>query len=556
MSSTIDTIPIPSMPDLGAVTDASALVAEKSVSGRFLAPAIAAYVQSKLPSVSTLPPLGAVADSSLFVGQSPASGTFTAVQVANYVSAKVTATGARVSVRNYGAKGDGVTDDTAAFNACVAAAVAGGEMYIPVGTYRISGSIAINKNLTVNGDGRLSSTILVASASAHAFVVTGAVDIYDLGFTPAAGVTRTGGAYVAFGGGPGRCRMDRFWMASPFYGVWITSAALADIEIMNGEILTWSASGAGIRIDNGLAIQISHCFLQQGAPPGAGYGIYITNSGDVDIVACQITGAGNCLFANIGAGSNASSIWATETYFDSGTCGVQFLASGGNIARCKFVGCWMGGHTSQGIRMSTSGGGSIGGMDFIGCHIFGNASDGVTVFDSGCWDFQFNGCEIAGNSGEGINMNTPHPWRVQNCRIGGSFGFGNNTASAINIGAGSDGFIIMGNDLRNNNSAAIAGPGLNAGSNYLIKDNLGWVTYNYGNSSVATGTLSATIAHGLSGNPVVGAFQIVITPTSGQLAGNQLYISATTGSTFTVSMTSTAGAPITFSWLVHQYGAI
>lgn len=60
-----------------------------------------------------------------------------------------------VSVRDYGATGNGVTDDLAAFNAAVSALPAnGGELYIPPGTYFLSGPVGIaNKSVRVRGAG-------------------------------------------------------------------------------------------------------------------------------------------------------------------------------------------------------------------------------------------------------------------------------------------------------------------------------------------------------------------------------------------------------------------
>ncbi len=59
-----------------------------------------------------------------------------------------------VSVKDFGAVGDGITDDTAAIVAALAALAGGGALYFPAGTYITTNGLTIsNSNLTIYGDG-------------------------------------------------------------------------------------------------------------------------------------------------------------------------------------------------------------------------------------------------------------------------------------------------------------------------------------------------------------------------------------------------------------------
>jgi len=65
------------------------------------------------------------------------------------------------NVKDYGATGNGTTDDTAAINAAVAAATVagGGVVFVPAGTYIVSGTVALAANITLEGAGRGTATI-------------------------------------------------------------------------------------------------------------------------------------------------------------------------------------------------------------------------------------------------------------------------------------------------------------------------------------------------------------------------------------------------------------
>jgi hypothetical protein len=83
---------------------------------------------------------------------------------ATAISYTLTATGATaqtvqtkleqyVSVKDFGAVGNGVADDTAEIQAAINAAPQGGAIYFPNGTYVISAALIVDKALTLYGDG-------------------------------------------------------------------------------------------------------------------------------------------------------------------------------------------------------------------------------------------------------------------------------------------------------------------------------------------------------------------------------------------------------------------
>lgn len=78
------------------------------------------------------------------------------------------------NVQNFGAKGDGITDDTAAIQSAIdaAAAAGGGQVYMPTGTYIVSGGeepsdgcLMLKSNVYLYGDGMGATTVKVADGS-------------------------------------------------------------------------------------------------------------------------------------------------------------------------------------------------------------------------------------------------------------------------------------------------------------------------------------------------------------------------------------------------------
>jgi hypothetical protein len=64
------------------------------------------------------------------------------------------------SVRDFGATGDGLTDDTTAFESAIAALATPGVLTVPAGTYRLSRSLELKSGLVLRGEGAQTSKLV------------------------------------------------------------------------------------------------------------------------------------------------------------------------------------------------------------------------------------------------------------------------------------------------------------------------------------------------------------------------------------------------------------
>jgi len=78
-----------------------------------------------------------------------------------------------VSVKDFGAVGNGIADDTAAFVAAVAAVATGGELIVPAGgTYLLASQVVIAKSMTVRLLGTIKPFAVTATAGTALFSIT------------------------------------------------------------------------------------------------------------------------------------------------------------------------------------------------------------------------------------------------------------------------------------------------------------------------------------------------------------------------------------------------
>jgi hypothetical protein len=173
------------------------------------------------------------------------------------------------SVKDFGAIGDGVTDDTTAIQAAITASY-GQTLYFPSGTYKISSTITISDKIHLLGDSRFSTYIQWNSATLGAFNVTTdtAISVEHMAF--AALVNPTGGYTFQFTGNSSNNAFSSF------------------------RNLTFSYSYIAIKSLKAMTLSVSTCYFY--GHQNAGILIqnnYNSDAGDSTIVDCVFSGAGS-----------------------------------------------------------------------------------------------------------------------------------------------------------------------------------------------------------------------------------------------------------------------
>ena len=268
--------------------------------------------------------------------------------VARTVDAKLKDT---VSVKDFGAVGDGVADDTVAIQATITAVgIAGGCVYFPKGTYKITSQLVIyDSNIRLVGDGFKNTTIAASSASFNMMRTTNGksfISISDLSFL--------GGATTN---------------ATAQYGIIGGTTATDETSNVLIENCRFSNSNNGMVLCSGKYWKVNNCYFDTliGDISGTGYGILSAENSAYGLFTNnQFTGtAGNgrhavymsvgCSYSiasnNIVKGFNHS---AFVCYATSAQAGVveniisgNVITGGGSVAIQEDAAIYLGGKASS-----------------------------------------------------------------------------------------------------------------------------------------------------------------------------------------------------------------
>lgn len=466
-----------------------------------------------------------------------------------------------VSVKDFGALGDGVSDDSVAIQNAINAVTSagGGNVVFPPGTYLLNtGIVCTGNGVTLEGSGEYATIIMCAFVSGDIISIGDGTanpnncTVSNLSITSS--VSKTSGAAIRFRNGHSikaqNIRMD----ANLYTGFQVDGGAeqflyyIENFEINSGTYGIY-CGGAGfpqdVWVSDGI---ISNC-TNSGILLKNISGFYFTN---IDVLGCA-----NGVASFPSGGDRVLAGFLSSVIAD--TCdnsGFNFLTNGGEVADINMSSCW---GSSCGVVDNGHGlyiNGTVKGVIVDGCRFINNQGDGILI--SAGLDVSISNTQCLANSQQGLSLKHGleigagvTQWSV----IGGVFGLGgqfatNNQGYGILINAGaSDNYQIIGANLLGNNTGSLSDGG--TGTVKHIYGNVGYRTSNQGQATVLTGTSSVVVTHGLASTPARS--DITLTPLVDP--EHRYFVSASTSTTFTISMSGVVTADRFIGWSARIKGA-
>jgi hypothetical protein len=136
-----------------------------------------------------------------------------------------------------------------------------------------------------------------------------------------------------------------------------------------------------------------------------------------------------------------------------------------------------------------------------------------------------------------------------NCFSGNTFSCFASSVTAVGIDAGLLACVVVGNKVSSVTTLLTV---RGSDANTIIRNNLGYATETDGTATVANGTTSIAVTHGLAATPNLQ--DISVTPTNDLGNASQFWISTPTSTQFTINVDADPGAgTATFVWKAWIY---
>ncbi len=388
-----------------------------------------------------------------------------------------------VNVKDFGAVGNGASDDTTAINLAIAAAT-GKKVYFPSGTYLVSSTITVTHSVVLVGSGMWTTLIKRTGDFGDTFFFTGNdgsgtsltdVSISDLKIQ-SFGLT-TSGAHLHING-VNRIRISNVYMQDGYIGLWASSATIAYIDnfrILFTNLFTGSATGRRFALfDSNASYAHASCgdvfisnfsFRGTGSANNTEIGVYIKSADGLwfsNGYVCGTSSSNITLSSEIaGTGNQVGLVFFDNVMSDECLgAGVSFLGNSNTGRDIKFSNCTFKGNGQALYGILANANATFIEVQFSNCTVSEYLNEGINLASSGCQEFGFYDMQVRGNSygnpGAYNNVSISDGGKIQ--FIGGTYGgknvvpFGTNDAAyAFGISSGADtNIMIIGVDATNN----------------------------------------------------------------------------------------------------------
>lgn len=472
-----------------------------------------------------------------------------------------------VSVKDFGATGNGSTDDTLAIQRAInyLASIGGGTAKFPTGTYKISSKLTISSNsIFLSGEGRQSSIIAPVAMAQDFILFSGCSQggVNNLGIIPTGAQTgATTGIRIK------NCHnvvVDQFLLSgNSRNGIIVEGGASSYLcTISNFEISGCALSG----IEVGAGALAQGVWILDGIVSSCYDGILLNYASGVYVSMIDIISSGNSAFATYpGPGQFVTAVFTNGVTADTSVGhGISLIDNGGKTTDINLVNVWAATNGLSGLWCAAN----TNGVLVNGSRFINNDQRGILLENGN--NYTISGCQIGMNSMDGsalydgvaISANVAHV-TIQNCYSGGKLGrigqlSSNYQRYGVFVSAGVDYLVISGNDLIGNVTGALLNN--STAANIFISENLGdsrKTTSNIETVTTDAGGLG-TITHNLGTTP--SAVSVIATDTAKSLMVGLYNVGPTTFSFYTRIVDSTnpangqilASNPITVSWIATK----
>lgn len=366
---------------------------------------------------------------------------------------------ALISVKAFGATGDGITDDTIAItNALNSTPV--GIIYFPKGTYLISSIISVPTGLRLLGVSPVQSVIITAQAQASFFTLNTGNIIEEIGFSSTG--TPTSGNFIDIEGN--NCSIKNCRFSNYCIGIKVGSVniiALQKFIISECSFLSSIVNSIGIinnSFNNGI---IDKCSIYGSVgSPIAGAGIQI-NSGDSLVISdCIIENYNIGIYFSTPSTYTCNRVKVINTIIQNGvgsgtTNGGTVFQCAGNVYNTSFTNCDFVGFINNPGASIASSIGNTDGTTFNNCNFLNN-NIGVLIDIASTKNTIIDGGIIAGNTTYGVRAGhtvATTLFVITSVKISPAAGAGAN-GTGISLGAfANTQYIITGNIILGNTTA-------------------------------------------------------------------------------------------------------